>query len=118
MKQALQKVSFIPFAYVVDKWRWSVFANETRPDEYNKEWWHLRKKFQGVKPPSPRDGPEFFDPGTFFHIAHNTEYLRYFISNVLQFQFHKCLCDAANKTGPLHKCSIHNTKKTAGKKLR
>ena len=121
MKQALQKVSFIPFSYIIDKWRWSVFKGDTQPDDYNNYWWELRKKYQGVIAPKVeyRKGKskELFDAGTFFHVAHNTEYLRYFLSHVLQFQFHKALCDEAGIRQDYHKCSIYKSKK-AGKKLR
>jgi len=41
---------------------------------------------------------------------------RYFVSYVLQFQFHKAACAAAGITGPLHQCSIYNST-AAGKKL-
>ncbi|GBM64391.1 Angiotensin-converting enzyme [Araneus ventricosus] len=37
--------------------------------------------------------------------------LRYFVSHVIQFQFHKALCDAAGYKGPLHKCDIYRNKK-------
>ena len=117
LKQALQKVAFIPFAYIVDKWRWSVFSGETKPEDYNKFWWELRAKHQGIKEPFKRNDPKLFDAGTFFHVAHNTEYLRYFISHILQFQFHEVLCDESGFKGAYHKCSIHNSKK-AGQKLR
>lgn len=121
LKQALQKVSFIPFSYIVDKWRWSVFKGETKPEDYNNYWWELREKYQGVTAPKIeyREGKskELFDAGTFFHIPHNTEYLRYFLSHVLQFQFHKALCDETGISQDYHKCSIYENKK-AGKKLR
>jgi len=119
MKQALQKVAFIPFAYIIDKWRWSVFAGKIKPKEYNSYWWQLRNKYQGVTIPKgmKRNDEELCDPASFFHVAHNTEYLRYFLSHILQFQFHKALCDEAGVKGPYHKCSIHKSKK-AGKKLR
>lgn len=42
---------------------------------------------------------------------------RYFVSFILQFQFHKALCQAANHTGPLHTCDIYKSKE-AGDKLR
>lgn len=119
LKQALQKVAFIPFAYIIDKWRWSVFAGKTQPKEYNKYWWELRNKYQGVTIPKgmERNDEDLCDPASFFHVAHNTEYLRYFLSHILQFQFHKALCDEAGITGPYHKCSIHKSRK-AGRKLK
>lgn len=42
--------------------------------------------------------------------------IRYFVSFVIQFQFHKALCAAASHTGPLHTCDIYQSKE-AGKLL-
>ena len=116
---ALEKVAFLPFAYILDKWRWSVFDGTIDHTQYNIHWWKLRNKYQGVSVPygMKRADRYLCDPGTFYHVAHNTEYLRYFLSGILQFQFHKALCDEAGKGKPYHKCSIYNSKK-AGKKLR
>ncbi|PIO05261.1 hypothetical protein AB205_0182740, partial [Aquarana catesbeiana] len=63
----------------------------------------------GICPPVPRNDVEF-DPGAKYHIPGNTPYIRYFVSFVLQFQFHKALCKAANHTGPLHRCDIYKSK--------
>ncbi|XP_012555870.1 angiotensin-converting enzyme [Hydra vulgaris] len=118
LKQALQKISFLPFSFIIDKWRWSVFRGDVKPDNYNTYWWELSRKYQGMKVPIVRaNDSQLFDAGTFFHVAHNTEYLRYFISNVLQFQFHEALCDESGHKGAYHKCSIHKSK-AAGRKLR
>ena len=115
MKRALDKVAFLPFALVIDKWRWSVFAGETSPSAYNAEWWKLREQYQGVKSPVARTEANF-DPGAKFHIPANVPYLRYFLSFVLQFQLHKSLCEASGHEGPLHQCSIYGSK-DAGQKL-
>lgn len=44
-KTALEKVAFLPFGYLIDQWRWSVFSGETTPDSYNSKWWELRFVF-------------------------------------------------------------------------
>jgi peptidyl-dipeptidase A len=116
MKKALEKVAFLPFAFAVDKWRWDVFSGKTPPTEYNKHWWDLRTKYQGVSPAVAR-GEEYFDPGAKYHVAANTPYARYFLAAVMQFQFHKAMCDAAGFKGPLHECSIYGNKK-AGERLK
>lgn len=116
MKQALEKVAFLPFGYLVDRWRWEVFGGRVTPENYNKYYWKLRCKLQGVSPPVPRS-EEDFDAGAKFHIPHNTPYIRYFVSYIIQFQFHKALCSAAGHNGPLHKCDIYRSK-AAGEKLR
>ncbi|XP_028675845.1 angiotensin-converting enzyme [Erpetoichthys calabaricus] len=108
LKMALEKIAFLPFGYLIDQWRWGVFSGRIPENRYNSEWWYLRTKYQGICPPVPRT-EENFDPGAKYHIPGNTPYIRYFVSFILQFQFHKALCNAANHTGPLHKCDIYRS---------
>jgi peptidyl-dipeptidase A len=115
MKIALDKIAFLPFGRLIDLWRWKVFSGEIAPDHYNQAWWDLRKQYQGVAPPVARTEADF-DPGAKYHIPANTPYTRYFLSFILQFQFHKALCDAAGYKGPLHECSIFGSKE-AGEKF-
>jgi peptidyl-dipeptidase A len=105
MRRALDKVAFLPFGLMVDQWRWKVFAGEIAPEAYNEGWWALRAEYQGVGAPVPRSEADF-DPGAKYHIPANTSYTRYFLAHILQFQFHRALCDAAGFEGPLHRCSI------------
>jgi peptidyl-dipeptidase A len=116
LRTALERLAFLPFGLVVDAWRWQVFSGAVTPDNYNRAWWELREKYQGVRPASPR-GEEFFDPGAKYHIPANTPYARYFLSSVLQFQFHRALAKVAGCTTPLHRCSIYGNAE-AGKRLR
>jgi peptidyl-dipeptidase A len=116
LNRALDKVAFLPFGYLVDQWRWKVFSGEVRPEDYNKAWWELREKYQGVAPPVPRSEQDF-DPGAKYHLPANTPYARYFLAAILQFQFHRALCREAGFNGPLYQCSIYGNKK-AGEKLR
>jgi peptidyl-dipeptidase A len=115
MKLALDKIAFLPFGKLIDQWRWKVFAGEIKPEQYNQGWWALREQYQGIAAPVARSEANF-DPGAKFHIPGNTPYTRYFLSHVMQFQFHKALCDAAGYTGPLHRCSIYGNEQ-AGDKL-
>jgi peptidyl-dipeptidase A len=114
MKMATEKIAFLPFGRVIDLWRWKVFSGEIKPENYNTAWWELRKQYQGIVPPVERTEKEF-DPGAKYHIPGNTPYTRYFLSYILQFQFHKALCDAAGFKGPLHECSVFENKE-AGKR--
>jgi len=115
MKDALDKIAFLPFGKLIDQWRWDVFSGKTKPAEYNAAWWKLRAKYQGVSAPTART-EEDFDPGAKYHIPSNVPYTRYFLARILQFQFHKAMCDAAGHQGPLHECSIHGNAE-AGKRL-
>lgn len=116
LNRALDKVAFLPFGYLVDQWRWKVFSKQVTPDNYNKAWWELREKYQGVAPPVPRTEQDF-DPGAKYHVPANTPYARYFLAAILQFQFHRALCREAGFQGPLYQCSIYGNKK-AGEKLK
>lgn len=115
MKMALQKIAFLPFGKMIDEWRWQVFSGEISPEDYNAGWWRLREEYQGITAPLARSEADF-DAGAKYHIPGNTPYTRYFLSFIMQFQFHKALCDVAGFKGPLHECSIYGNK-AAGKKL-
>ncbi len=115
LDRALDKVAFLPFGLLVDEWRWKVFSGEIKPADYNKSWWELRRKYQGIAPPVARSEADF-DPGAKYHVADNVPYARYFLATILQFQFHRALCKEAGYTGPLHRCSIYGNK-AAGARL-
>lgn len=115
LKLALEKIAALPWTKLVDQWRWGVFSGEIPPEQYNEAWWELRTRYQGIAPPVERSEDDF-DPGAKYHIPGNTPYTRYFLARILQFQFHKALCDAAGYEGPLHSCSIYDSKE-AGEKL-
>lgn len=115
MKMALDKVAFVPFSLMVDQWRWQVFSGQVKPQDYNKAWWELREKYQGVKAPIARSEDDF-DPGAKYHVPGNTPYTRYFLAHILQFEFHRSLCEIAGNDKAIHRCSIYNSKE-AGDKL-
>ncbi len=115
LNQALDKVAFLPFGLLIDRWRWGVFDGSIQPDDYTKAWVDLKHDYQGVVPPVERTAANF-DPGAKYHIPANVPYTRYFLSFVLQFQFYEAACKMAGWKGPLHRCSFYGNKKV-GKKL-
>jgi peptidyl-dipeptidase A len=115
LRKALEKVAFLPFGLVIDQWRWKVFSGEIPPERYNQAWWELRRKYQGVAPPVERSEDDF-DPGAKYHVASNTPYMRYFLAEILQFQFHRALARIAGCHEPLHRCSIYGDKE-AGRRF-
>jgi len=115
MKTALDKVAFLPFGLLVDKWRWDVFSGKIPEGRYNAAWWELREKYQGVRAPVSRSEADF-DPGAKFHVPASTPYARYFLAHIYQFQFHAALCKASGYAGPLAECSIYGSKE-AGNRL-
>ncbi|MGZ9113588.1 MAG: M2 family metallopeptidase, partial [Brevundimonas sp.] len=109
LKMALDKIAFLPFGLMVDRWRWGVFNGETSPADYNDAWSANMLKYQGLVPPGPRPA-NAFDPGAKYHIPGNTPYTRYFLAHIYQFQFQRAACKEAGWTGPLHRCSIYGNK--------
>ncbi len=115
LERALEKIAFLPFGLLIDQWRWKVFSGEIPPEEYNRSWWELRRRYQGVAPPVPR-GEDAFDPGAKYHVPANVPYMRYFLAHILQFQFHRGLLKGAGGDGPLHARSIYG-ERVAGERL-
>jgi peptidyl-dipeptidase A len=109
LRQAMDKVAFLPFGLMVDKWRWGVFNGSIPATAYNKGWNDLRLQYQGIVPPVERTEAQF-DPGAKYHIPGNTPYARYFLARILQFQFYKAACDQAGWKGPLHRCNFRGNK--------
>uniref|UniRef100_A0A8D9AJK0 Angiotensin-converting enzyme n=1 Tax=Cacopsylla melanoneura TaxID=428564 RepID=A0A8D9AJK0_9HEMI len=116
MKTGLEKIAFLPFGYLMDLWRWGVFKKEVSHEDYNKHWWKLRHEYQGVEPPTHRSEDDF-DPGAKYHIVASVPYIRYFVSFVIQFQFHRALCIKAGEFDPknpskrpLDECDIYRSK--------
>jgi peptidyl-dipeptidase A len=112
---ALDKIAFLPFGLLIDKWRWQVYSGQVTPEHYNSAWWALREKYQGVAPPVARTEADF-DPGAKYHIPGNVPYMRYFLARVYQFQFYRAMCQAAGYKGPLNRCSVYGSKE-AGARL-
>ena len=109
LRQAMDKVAFLPFGLLVDRWRWGVFDGSIPPQDYNTAWTSLRTQYQGIVPPVDRPA-DAFDAGAKYHIPGNTPYTRYFLARILQFQFYQAACDAAGWKGPLHRCSFYGNK--------
>jgi peptidyl-dipeptidase A len=114
LKEALDKVAFLPFGLMIDQWRWKVFSGEIAPADYNKAWWDLRLKYQGVAPPVARSEMDF-DPGAKYHVPANVPYTRYFLAEILQFQFYRALCQTSGYTGPLNRCTFYGSKDAGAK---
>ncbi|KGB55551.1 Peptidyl-dipeptidase A precursor [Sphingopyxis sp. LC81] len=114
LRQAMDKVAFLPFGLLVDRWRWGVFDGSIQPADYNKKWTELRTQYQGIVPPGARPA-NAFDAGAKFHIPGNTPYTRYFLARVLQFQFYQAACKQAGWKGPLHRCSFYGNKEVGAK---
>jgi peptidyl-dipeptidase A len=115
LREALDKVAFLPFGLIIDQWRWKVFSGEIKPADYNKSWWELREKYEGIAPPVPRSEADF-DPGAKYHVPANVPYMRYFLADIYEFQFYRALCRESGYQGPLNRCTFFGSK-AAGQKF-
>ncbi|KAM3960983.1 angiotensin-converting enzyme isoform 1-T1 [Aphomia sociella] len=113
-KMGLDKIVFLPFGYLLDLFRYGVFRGTTTTRDYNCHFWRLRETLQGVEPPAPRS-EEDFDAAAKYHVAADVEYMRYYISYIIQFQFHRALCQLAGEYSPgdsdklLSTCDIYRS---------
>jgi peptidyl-dipeptidase A len=108
LRQALSSIAFLPFGLLIDQWRWQVFAGQVAPADYNRAWWDLKNRYQGVAAPRAR-GADAFDPGAKYHVPGNTPYTRYFLAEIMRYQFYQALCQAAGHRGPLYRCSFYGS---------
>lgn len=111
LRLALQKVAFLPFTYITDKYRFLLFRNEIdRRSQLNSKWWDLRVKHSGIMPPVYRNNEQNFDAGVKYQIAANVPYLKYFISFILQFQFQRAICRMQGTTEHLYMCDLYGNR--------
>ncbi|MDP4172466.1 MAG: M2 family metallopeptidase [Bacteroidota bacterium] len=89
LKEALEQVVLIPWgAGVMTEFEYELYANNLPKDQYNKKWWELKRKYQGIEPPKER-GEEYCDAASKTHINDDpAQYYDYSMSVILLFQFH------------------------------
>jgi peptidyl-dipeptidase A len=115
LRQAMDKIAFLPFGLLVDRWRWGVFSGEIPENQYQAAWDRMRLQYQGIRPPVARTEASF-DPAAKYHVPASVPYTRYFLARILQFQFYEAACRQAGWTGPLHRCSFYGNREV-GRRL-
>lgn len=110
LKQALNYVVFIPWsAGVMTGFEHDLYANNLPVDQYNKKWWKLVKKYQGIVPPSNR-GEDYCDAASKTHINDDAaQYYDYALSNIILFQLHEHIATNILKQDPRN-CNYHGNK--------
>nr|MBA2407135.1 M2 family metallopeptidase [Chitinophagales bacterium] len=95
LSEALDYIVHIPWGSgVMTEFEYNLYAKNLPQDQYNKTWWDLVKKYQGIVPPTPR-GEQYCDAATKTHINDDPAgYYDYSIANVLLFQFHTFIADS------------------------
>jgi peptidyl-dipeptidase A len=101
LKEALEYAVHIPWGSgTMTEFEYNLYAKNISPDKYNKLWWELAKRFQGIEPSEPR-GEEYCDAATKTHINDDpAQYYDYSMSNVLLFQFHQHIAQDILKQDP------------------
>ena len=101
LKEALNYIVFIPFsAGVMASFEHDLYAEDLPIDEYNKRWWELKEKYQGISAPGNR-GEEYCDAASKTHINNDAaQYYDYAISYLLLFQFHDHIAKEILKQDP------------------
>jgi peptidyl-dipeptidase A len=110
LKEALNYIAYMPFATgTMSRFEYDLYENNLPKDQYNKRWWELALKYQGVVPPTTR-GEEYCDACTKTHINDDAaQYYDYAIANVLLFQLHDHIARKILKQDP-HATNYYGSK--------
>jgi peptidyl-dipeptidase A len=110
LKEALNYIAYMPFATgTMSRFEYDIYENNLPKDQYNRRWWELALKYQGIVPPSAR-GEEYCDACTKTHINDDAaQYYDYAIANVLLFQLHDHIARKILKQDP-HATNYYGSK--------
>jgi len=114
LRQAMDKVAFLPFGLLIDRYRWGIFDGSITPATYESAWNDMRRQYQGIVPPVERSATDF-DAGAKYHVPNSVPYTRYFLARILQFQFYEAACRQAGWEGPLHRCSFYGNEEVGAR---
>lgn len=89
LKEALNSVVFIFFSSgTMSHFEKELYADNLSPDQFNKRWWELALKYQGMVPPAAR-GEQYCDAATKTHINDDpAQYYDYALSYAILYQLH------------------------------
>jgi peptidyl-dipeptidase A len=101
LQEALNYIVFIPFATgTMTEFEHDLYKSNLSPDQFNKRWWELAKKYQGIEPSNAR-GEEYCDAATKTHINDDAaQYYDYALSYVILFQLHDYIARNILKQDP------------------
>ncbi|NOX38305.1 MAG: M2 family metallopeptidase [Calditrichaeota bacterium] len=110
LKEALNYIVFIPWsAGVMTEFEKRLYADNLPADQFNQTWWELKKKYQGIVPPEPRD-ETYCDAASKTHINNDAaQYYDYALSFVLLFQLHDYIARNILKQDP-HATNYYGSK--------
>ncbi|XP_045110513.1 angiotensin-converting enzyme-like [Portunus trituberculatus] len=100
----------LPYFLGLETWRWKVYEGIYVPEEWNCEYWRLRKYYSGVLPTVYRTVNDL-DMLPTHQLAHTETGSRHFTAVFMMFQILEHLCKEEGHHGPLHKCDLYGGKK-------
>lgn len=112
LKEALQHIVALNWqAGTMCEFEYELYAKNLPENEFNKRWWEIVKREQGIVPPTER-GEEYCDASTKTHIMDDpAQYYDYALASVMLFQFHDHI--ATN----ILKQDVHNTNYYGNKQI-
>lgn len=101
MKEAMNSVVFMFFSCgTMSHFEKELYVDNLPADQFNKKWWELVKKYQGIIPPSDR-GEEYCDAATKTHIINDAaQYYDYALSYAILYQLHNHIAKDILKQDP------------------
>jgi peptidyl-dipeptidase A len=110
LREALNYVVFTPFsAGTMTRFEYDLYENNLPKEQYNRRWWELALKYQGIVPPVART-EEYCDACTKTHINDDAaQYYDYAIANILLFQLHDHIARKILKQDP-HATNYYGSK--------
>lgn len=89
LKDALNYIVALNWqAGTMSEFEYELYSKNLPANEFNKRWWEIVKREQGIVPPTER-GEEYCDAATKTHIIDDpAQYYDYALASVLLFQFH------------------------------
>ncbi len=96
LNEALEHtITFIPWsAGTMSRFEYELYEHDLPPDQWQKTWWNLKKRYQGVISPTPDrlEDPDACDACSKTHINDDPgEYYDYAIATILKYQLHETI---------------------------
>jgi len=103
-------IVFMPFsAGTMTHFEHDLYEKKLPIGEFNKRWWDLVAKYQGVEPPAPR-GEEYCDACTKTHVIDDAaQYYDYAMASLIKYQLHDYIARKILKQDP-HDCNYFGNK--------
>ncbi len=106
-----ETIIFLPFGLgVMSKFEHDLYEKNLPARKFNRRWWELAGKYQGIEPPEKRSG-KLCDPCTKTHINDDpAQYYDYALAQLIRFQLHNHICTKILGQD-VHHCSYYKNKK-------